>query len=862
MSDTPLEQHATTTRLRRFAPLLLIAAVAALLLVESRHVNLAAIQHALAGVAPPLLAVLGLGGLIAIAVMSSYDVLAARFVALDRRVFTSLRLGMLANGINNIASLSGITGSGLRVLLLTRDGAATTTAVRYAALVASASPLGLSALAWVTLAVRPAILAATPVPEVLVLIALGVIALYLPAYCVLATTSFLRLGPLQAIERIRVREAAAFIAASVIDWAIAGALLWGCLAVLGAGVSPTAVIAAFVLAATLGMLSFLPGGLGVFDVTLVGLLAAHAVTAETAVAALVLYRVAYYLVPLIVALALGANELRTTRLAETMRAHPAIQLMAWPVGRAVDLGIRVLAWLTAACGVVLLAGAAFPNLIAHTRVLHAWLPLSAVEASHMASVAIGLTLVFAARGLSLRLTRALWLALGLLVAGAVFGLLRGLDWGTSLMLAAVAGVLWLNRASFDRRGSLARQLGEWQWIAALAAALAVYFIIGEAFYPAHGASVFHFNFGAHGPRFLRGLMIALISVIVLMVWSWPRWPRPELERPATSDLETLVDWLGAHGSNGYSHLMLLGDKTLRYSAEGHAMIGFSAIRNRLVALGDPVGDTEARRTAIADFRRFAEAAHCTPVFYQVGPDYLSDYLDHGFALFKLGEIGRVDLVNFSMKGRINEDKRGAVNRGNRLGLTFELREPPFDAALMHELRAVSDDWLGEKPAEKSFSLGRFDEPYLQRAPVALVRNADGALVAFASILPSYGHREEYSIDLMRHLENAPGGTMDFLFVRLMQEAQAMGFQWFNLGMAPLAGVGDTPWANTAEQLARLAFEHGNRFYNYKGLRAFKEKWHPVWQSMYLAYPPEARLSSLQLDIAALVAGGYRRIFGH
>lgn len=862
MSDTSLERPSVTTRLRRFAPLLLIVAVAALLLVESRHVNLAAIQHTLARVPPILLGALGLGGLFAVAVMSSYDMLAARFVGLERRLVVSLRLGMLANGINGVASLSGITGSGLRVLLLTRDGAAAATAVRYAALVASASPLGLSALAWVTLIVRPAILAATPVPELLVLVALGVIALYLPVYFVLVTTSVLRIGPLQAIERIRPVEAAAFVAASIIDWAIAGALLWGCLAVVGAGVSPAVVIAAFALAATLGMLSFLPGGLGVFDVTLVGLLAAHDVTAATAVAALVLYRVAYYLVPLIVALALGANELRSTRLAETMRMHPAIQVMAWPVGRAVDLGIRVLAWLTAASGVVLLAGAAFPNLLAHTRVLRAWLPLGAVEASHMASVAVGLTLIFAARGLSLRLARALWLALGLLIAGAAFGLLRGLDWGTSLMLAAVAGVLWLNRASFDRRGSLVRQLGEWQWIAALAAALAVYFIIGEAFYPAHGASVFHFNFGAHGPRFLRGLMIALISVIVLMIWSWPRWPRPELECPAPADLDALVAWLGAHGSNGYSHLMLLGDKSLRYSADSNAMIGFAAIRNRLVALGDPVGDTEARRTAIADFRRFAEAAHCTPVFYQVGPEYLSDYLDHGFALFKLGEIGRVELTHFSMKGRINEDKRGAINRGNRLGLTFELREPPFEAVLMSELRAVSDDWLGEKPAEKSFSLGRFDADYIQRAPVALVRDGAGALVAFASILPSYGHREEYSIDLMRHRENAPGGTMDFLFVRLMQEAQTLGYHWFNLGMAPLAGVGDTPWANTAEQLARLAFEHGNRFYNYKGLRAFKEKWHPVWQSMYLAYPPEARLSSLQLDIAALVAGGYRRIIGH
>jgi phosphatidylglycerol lysyltransferase len=840
--------------------MVLIVAIGALMLLASRHVNLAAVQRALAGVPAGVLIALGIGGLSAIAVMSSYDVLAARFVGLERSLMQSLRLGMLANGINNVASLSGLTGSGLRLLLLTREDVAAATAVRYAALVATAAPLGLSVMAWVSLFIRPAILGATPVPEFIVLIVLAVIALYLPLYFVLATTSALRFGPLKAIERIRPVEAVAFMAASVVDWAVAGALLWGCLAALGANMAMPAVIAAYALAVTLGMLSFVPGGLGVFDITLVGLLAARAIPTETAIAALVLFRVAYYLVPLIVALALGTDALRASRLAETLRRHPAIQIMAWPADRAVDLGLRVLSWLTAASGIVLLAGAAFPNLLGHARVLHAWLPLDVVEASHMASVAVGLTLIFAARGLALRLTRALWLALGLLVAGALFGLLRGLDWGTSLMLAVVAAALWLSRGDFDRRGSLTRQLGEWQWIIALAVAVVVYFIIGEAFYPAHGASIFHFQFGAYGARFLRGLSIALICAIVLIVWSWPRWPRPLLSKPSPADLDGLVAWLLAHGSNSFSHLMLLGDKTLRYSGYRAAMIGFAAIRNRLVALGDPVGDGPARRAAIADFRRFAESQYCTPVFYEVGPDHLSDYLDNGFALFNLGEVGRVDLTNFSMKGKANEDKRGALNRGNRLGLAFELVEPPLSTQLMQELQSVSDEWLGEKPAEKAFSLGRFDAAYLQRAPVALVRGAAGDLLAFASVMPSYGHREECSVDLMRHREAAPSGTMDFLFVRLMQEAQAMGYQWFNLGMAPLAGVGDTPWASTSEQLARLAFEHGNRFYNYKGLRAFKEKWHPVWQSMYLAYPPEARLSSLQLDIAALVAGGYRRIF--
>ncbi|WP_348765677.1 bifunctional lysylphosphatidylglycerol flippase/synthetase MprF [uncultured Salinisphaera sp.] len=849
--------------LARVMPFVVVGVVVALLVFEARHVDLRAIQKNLAAVAPPYLLMLALGGVLASGATAGYDVIAARVIGYRRRLLTGLRVGMIVTGINNVASLSGLTGSSLRVLLLSGDGVATSAALRYAGLVAAALPLGLSALAVLTLIARPAVLGATPMPEWLVLAALGLVALYLPVYLLLAMTSLGRVGRFASVERLSATQAGAFVSMSVIEWLLAVAVLWSCVFVLGEAMPPTVLIASFVLAATLGILSFLPGGLGVFDATLVGLLVAQGSDTETAVAALVLYRVAYYLVPLIVALFLGADMLARSRLAATLRSHPVVSILAWPLSQAVNLGLRLLSGLTAVAGVLLLAGAAFPNLLSHNRLLSQWLPLAAVEVSHLASVVVGLTLIVAARGLALRLRRALWLAIALLLAGALFGLIRGLDWGTSALLLAVAALLWAGRDTFDRHGSLSRQLSAWPWTLALLVALVGYLLLGQVFYNGGPLNPLVFGFDIHSTRFLRGALVASLSVVVLVIWTWPRWPEPTLDKPDGPALDDLVGWLNAHGSNGYSHLLLLGDKALFYSgANREALLGYAAVRNRLIALSDPVGDAAARRTAIAEFRRLAEAQHCTPVFYQVGPDDLSAYLDNGFVLFKLGEIARVSLADFSMTGKRNENKRGALNRAQRLGLDFEVLEPPFETALLDDLAGVSDDWLGDRPAEKAFSLGCFDRDYLQRAPIAVVREASGRIIAFASILPSYGHKEEYSIDLMRHMGDAPGGTMDFLFVRLMQTAQAAGYDWFCLGVAPLAGVGDTPWARPAEQLARIAFEHGNRFYNYKGLKAFKDKWHPEWHSVYLAYPPNTPLSTLQIDIAALIAGGYRRILGH
>jgi hypothetical protein len=51
------------------------------------------------------------------------------------------------------------------------------------------------------------------------------------------------------------------------------------------------------------------------------------------------------------------------------------------------------------------------------------------------------------------------------------------------------------------------------------------------------------------------------------------------------------------------------------------------------------------------------------------------------------------------------------------------------------------------------------------------------------------------------------------------------------------------------------FQHGSRFYNFAGLRAYKEKFQPAWVPAYLICPRRA-LPFVIADIAALVGGGW------
>lgn len=101
--------------------------------------------------------------------------------------------------------------------------------------------------------------------------------------------------------------------------------------------------------------------------------------------------------------------------------------------------------------------------------------------------------------------------------------------------------------------------------------------------------------------------------------------------------------------------------------------------------------------------------------------------------------------------------------------------------------------------------------------------------------------------------------MDYLFVEAMRWGAARGFERFNLGMAPLAGLETHPLAPLWHRMGTALFHNGEHFYNFQGLRAYKAKFDPVWQPRYLAAPGGLALPGVLFDLASLIGGGWRGI---
>lgn len=608
----------------------------------------------------------------------------------------------------------------------------------------------------------------------------------------------------------------------------------------------------YVIAIAAGVISNVPGGLGVFESVLILLL--PQVPTEELLGSILLYRVLYYFAPFGIALVLLAGrELLPHRQRVFGFAAGLRRWLAW-------LAPQALAMAVFAAGAVLLFSGSLPAIGERLEVLGGVLPLGVLEVSHLIGSVIGVALLVLARGLFRRLDGAWWLAMVLMGVGIVASLLKGFDYEEASLLAVVMLLLYLMRKRFYRRAPLLEGSLSPLWLANIAvvviAAVWLGFIEYRSVAYAHELW-WQFALDGDAPRMLRASLVAVLLASAYALWQLLGHVQPEAMLPSAEDLQKAETCI-AHTRDTVANLVFTGDKQLLFAEQGDAFIMYQRSGRSWIALGDPMGNPQRHAELAWRYRELCDEHGGWPVFYQVSSQQLPLYLDLGLTLAKLGEEARVPLATFSLEGPKRAELRTAHRKGAREGLEFAVIPPQEVAAHMDELRAISDAWLAHKTAaEKGFSVGNFTPDYLRRFPCAVARR-EGKIVAFANLWRS-GDGGELSVDLMRYGAEAPKGVMDYLFICLMLWGRENGYEWFNLGMAPLSGLEDHPLAPLWHKLGLLVHRYGEHFYNFDGLRRYKEKFHPVWRPRYLASPGGMAMPRILLDTAALIAGGIKEV---
>ncbi|MBM7059789.1 bifunctional lysylphosphatidylglycerol flippase/synthetase MprF [Pseudomonas sp. UL073] len=602
----------------------------------------------------------------------------------------------------------------------------------------------------------------------------------------------------------------------------------------------------YLLALAAGVLSHVPGGVGVFEAVILAAFSGQ-IDAAPLAAALLLYRLIYVVLPLLVAcLVLLGVEARRLVSSQTVRA-------------ASGLGAPVLALLVFISGVVLLFSGATPEIDTRLEHMGFLIPHRLIDASHLGASLIGVLCLLLAQGLRRRLSAAWALTLVLLLIGALLSLLKGFDWEEASLLTLTASLLALFRRSFYRPSRLLELPFSWLYLVASASVVAAsiwLLLFAYQDVPYEHELWWQFALDAEAPRALRAALgSALLLAVLALAWLLRTAP-PVIRQPDDSELARAAGILKSSDQPD-GGLALTGDKALLFhpGEQGDDAYLMYARRGRsMVALFDPIGPPRQRAELIWQFRDLCDLHHARPVFYQVRAESLPFYMDIGLTAIKLGEEARVDLPRFDLeaKGKEMKDLRYTWNRGQRDGL--EMHIYPAGEAPLDELQPISDAWLlGKNVREKGFSLGRFSPDYLRHFRIAVVR-FQGRVVAFANLLET-GSQELASLDLMRSAPDAPKLTMEFLMLGLILHFKGEGYKRFSLGMVPLSGLQPRRGAPLTQRLGSLVFRRGEQLYNFQGLRRFKDKFQPDWEPRYMAVPAGLDPLVALADTAALIAGG-------
>jgi len=841
----------------------------AVILFDSRQFlktfDLGSTLHLLRTFSPLRLSIFCFIGLFAIWLTFLYDYNALRRLKISIPILRTMKVSWIANTFNNVAGFGGLGGAGIRMLLYRNDTDKEESIIKLNLLIIPATVTGLGVLMLIDLASFGGIQEMIN-QHLWMIFLIAAFILYIPIYCWFTDVKISRTKFHIAHHPDHNETTTRILLTSVsaLDWAMAALVLWSVASYIHPGISYLDSIGIFSLATAIGIASMIPGGIGSFDLMLLSGLQLHGASSDEALATLLLFRFFYYLIPLIVGAILSISEfslvlhkfgkglVNFSFFSDIDKSMPSYRNPGLLLG---DLAVKMLYFMVLIGGILLIISASTPGIPDRIQFLSDVLSLPILQISHRISLFIGLVLILISHELLKKIRRS-WITILLFLGlGAIFTFTKGMDFEEAIYMFVTFVLLLLSKPVFFRISApFSAEKTGFSIILTIAATF-FYILSGQplsfSFINSHsGISMLHFK---ANDFLVNGLTALILSWMIYGAWHkflqkpiFPETPTSEME------LNRVNEYLSQHNGNEHTHLIFMRDKKLFWACNGEVLIPYQVARQYLIILGDPVSDKHLLPSALNEFETFSDSYGYLPVFYQISEKMMPILHEYSFNFFKLGEEAHLNLEAFDITLPHYKGLRNARNRIEREGYSFDilLKNEAIEAKLP-ELKTVSDQWLDQRK-EKRFSLGFFDEAYLKRSPIALIKNQAGAIIAFASLMPAYKGQEEISVDLMRYIPEGPNGLMDYLFLNLFLWTKNQGYKYFNFGMAPLFNVGKTRFSRNEEALAAVLYQHGSRIYSFEGLYQYKNKFKPEWHPRYLAYPSDKNLISVLIRTARLI----------
>ncbi|MFJ5792150.1 bifunctional lysylphosphatidylglycerol flippase/synthetase MprF [Lysinibacillus sp. NPDC093197] len=773
----------------------------------------------------------------AITPMIFYDVILAKLLGIKMNKRTLLNNSFIVNTFSNLIGFGGLVGVFLRNYFYSKYKEDREGLLKNIASVTLFYLTGISLLAWLMYVFfwDFPLLKETRWLSIAVIL----VSLYVPAFIGMHLIRYKKGSSLS------IKVSLQLIITSVAEWLAVFFVIWLLTLILHIPIELSTLIPIFLIASCAGIISMIPGGVGSFDLVFLWGTQSVGIGEEKVLFLLILYRVGYFVLPFLVSVLLFIKDY-WERWNRSWDDLPNVIFQ--------KISHMLLTILVFISGIVLLLSASVPGVLSRLKIAQEFLSSPIMNISHQLTVAAAFILLGLCRGIKYKVKKAYQLAIIVLSSSAIFSIIKGFDYEEAIFLLIVAVLLMASKKQFYRESYVLTWGVILFDLAAVLFITAMYLLIGYVNLPTAKihipAALQYYILTDYRDLFFSAIIGILIACVIFYFGYFTRGTKKMEKLLSREHEDKIKNHLMEYKGTEFSHLIFLHDKFIYWNEKNTVLFAYQIFADKIVVLGDPVGQESDFLSAIQEFLELADKHGYTPVFYEINNNIFPSLHEHGYSFFKLGEEAFVDLDKFTFTGKEMKSSRAVKNKFERENYAVALLSPPYSQELMNELEEVSSKWLQGR-AEKGFSLGFFDENYLSKSNIAVLRGAEG-VIGFASIMPMYDNDERISVDLMRFKPGAPSGTMDFIFLSLFEWAKEQGYRVFNMGMSPLSNVGQSRYSFLSEKIAAQIFLHGHFFYHFKGLRNFKLKYADFWEPKYVAYRKKSSLPFTMAQVTLLI----------
>jgi len=488
----------------------------------------------------------------------------------------------------------------------------------------------------------------------------------------------------------------------------------------------------------------------------------------------------------------------------------------------------LLAWAAALVGVIGIVSALTPEMADRYRIVRGVLPPGGIAAARVATLALGLALIWLSRSLARRRRRAWQLAVVVVLASAVAHLAKGLDFEEATISLALLAALVRYRRRFDIPGDPATVRPLLALAAAVGAVAAV--VLGVEL---HGGEI---------PDRLSDLFTAvsiLLGFSALFLWLRPLTQVVAQTVGERRVARALVD---AYGSDSLSFFALRRDKSYFFSPTRRAFLAYRVVAGAALVSADPVGDDEEFDALLAEFRRVAHTHGWRVAVLGASDAHLDRYRRLGMRAIAIGEEAVLRPDEFSLEGRAIRKVRQSVSRLTTAGYRLRVvSAEDADDELRAALDAVSEQWRGNQP-ERGFTMA-MDDLYVPGTVFAVAECENGRVGGFLHLAPTPAGGG-WSLSTMRRRPDVPNGLTEFLIVETLAWAKETGATEMSLNFCVFTDLISVERAVTVpRRLLRHALLAADNVFQLERLYSFNRKFFPEWRPRYLCIE---RLSDLPI----------------